>query len=1194
MSNDDATRNANAVLEGLMEFQQRTARYVYKRLYEDGDTSRFLVADEVGLGKTMVAKALIAQAIDYLGGGSPEKPINIVYICSNAGIAAQNIGKLANIGETQHSFHPTRLTLLALRKDDNDDKTEDRGVRFWSMTPGTSLKFNANSLGIVAERLLLLHLLTDGNSGLFKDHKKAVAITLQGEAYANWDEHTRYFEDELKKKFGPDGIDKRIKDEFLELMKADEDLMKQYSSLLVEMESHGLGNYCRTKGASTLSGKAGEHLQNANKIIPKLRRHLALASVHSLQAHLLILDEFQRFHHVLNGKNDDDDATGQLTQAFLGCNRVRDDVSPKILLLSATPYTMYSQRPRDDKDNGIEHQEEFFSVYRFLNDEDSEIVDGKVEHLKKLFVEHRTGLDALGREQSENDRHNKTRDIEELLRRVMCRTERVKWDEHPMFFEKPIFAPVEARDILAAKFITEIARKLEAGNMIEYWKSIPFPVNFMREYDLGKKLADSKRNPIQWSEFASAKENRIVLSRRQLERFRPLDIPHPKMRAFLKMVVDGNDAESLSALIEDEKRPKRAKGPWQLLWMPPSLPYSEPHGVFEGQGNITKTLVFSSWRAVPDAVAALCCYEAQAKMFRLTKTERKELPKTFHLKRSEFFQSERSALFVRKDKAKQEKALRTRAWGGKNYRSLLLRGLAYPSLILATKIDPLRLALLEGRPLSYEELRKKTKAQCEEWVGILKNLPCKADAKTDPRWYWLAPILLDQLFANEVIGDIRDKANGKNNKQKSNTRKNKENHVPDIGEILSRELHRFVSEPPEQLGKQPKDLAEVFCDLALAGPGTCTLRALMRINSDTGQHQPEGFLDADGSFEFLKRDFFPGSEKLAELFQGAAQIASGFHSLFNTPEAMAILKAWELPKKGSRDKAYWRKTLRYGIDGNIQSLLDEYVHFLCDQFGPDISKISNEIHGALTLRPSQVEIRTFKNANGKCEVEKGKNKKGESQTFKVSGRYAERLLDVKSDDADRQTSVKMAFNSPFRPFVLATTSIGQEGLDFHPWCHTVVHWNLPSNPVDFEQREGRVQRYKGHAVRKNIARNFTLADLAEAWQDAGSGDPWNTLFQMAEEEISGTDKDGMAPFWVFHDKDKGCSKVERRIFQLPLSSDESRLSLLKDALRLYRMTFGQPHQEDLLDSLREKGISHDSEKIKEWVFSLTPDAKTEK
>ena len=45
-----------------------------------------------------------------------------------------------------------------------------------------------------------------------------------------------------------------------------------------------------------------------------------------------------------------------------------------------------------------------------------------------------------------------------------------------------------------------------------------------------------------------------------------------------------------------------------------------------------------------------------------------------------------------------------------------------------------------------------------------------------------------------------------------------------------------------------------------------------------------------------------------------------------------------------------------------------------------------------------------------------------------------RLADYKDEEggAARLGSVRDAFNSPFRPFVLATTSIGQEGLDFPP------------------------------------------------------------------------------------------------------------------------------------------------------------------
>ena len=79
--------------------------------------------------------------------------------------------------------------------------------------------------------------------------------------------------------------------------------------------------------------------------------------------------------------------------------------------------------------------------------------------------------------------------------------------------------------------------------------------------------------------------------------------------------------------------------------------------------------------------------------------------------------------------------------------------------------------------------------------------------------------------------------------------------------------------------------------------------------------------------------------------------------------------------------------------------------------------------------------------------------------------------------------------------MLATTSVGQEGIDFHWWCHSIVHWNLPANPVDFEQREGRVDRYKGHAIRKNVAAAHRSAALAP-----GVTDPWTAVFEAAAAE----------------------------------------------------------------------------------------------
>jgi len=89
------------------------------------------------------------------------------------------------------------------------------------------------------------------------------------------------------------------------------------------------------------------------------------------------------------------------------------------------------------------------------------------------------------------------------------------------------------------------------------------------------------------------------------------------------------------------------------------------------------------------------------------------------------------------------------------------------------------------------------------------------------------------------------------------------------------------------------------------------------------------------------------------------------------------------------------------------------------------------------------------------------------------------MRDETTGNVARADAVREAFNSPFRPFILASTTIEQEGLDFHTWCHAVVHWNLPANPVDLEQREGRVHRYKGHAVRRNVTSHLGLEGLRD-------------------------------------------------------------------------------------------------------------------
>jgi hypothetical protein len=143
-------------LAGLKDFQRRTVDYVFRRLYEDeAATRRFLVADEVGLGKTMVARGIIARAIRRLQEDPAIRRIDIVYVCSNAAIARQNVNRLNVMGAADLAL-ATRLTLLPLELKDLDR----REISFVSFTPGTTFDLKS-STGIVKERALIYRMLFD-------------------------------------------------------------------------------------------------------------------------------------------------------------------------------------------------------------------------------------------------------------------------------------------------------------------------------------------------------------------------------------------------------------------------------------------------------------------------------------------------------------------------------------------------------------------------------------------------------------------------------------------------------------------------------------------------------------------------------------------------------------------------------------------------------------------------------------------------------------------------------------------------------------------------------------------------------------------------------------------------------------------------------------------------------------------------
>lgn len=84
--------DVDAVLSELKGFQRDAVDHVIDMLYDAPDAGRrFLVADETGLGKSVVARGVIARAIEKLELDETVNRIDIVYICSNADLAQQNL-----------------------------------------------------------------------------------------------------------------------------------------------------------------------------------------------------------------------------------------------------------------------------------------------------------------------------------------------------------------------------------------------------------------------------------------------------------------------------------------------------------------------------------------------------------------------------------------------------------------------------------------------------------------------------------------------------------------------------------------------------------------------------------------------------------------------------------------------------------------------------------------------------------------------------------------------------------------------------------------------------------------------------------------------------------------------------------------------------------------------------------------------
>jgi len=96
-----------------------------------------------------------------------------------------------------------------------------------------------------------------------------------------------------------------------------------------------------------------------NQFVGDLRALLARACISALEPDLIIVDEFQRFKHLLNAEETNE--VSKLAHELFSYQA--EDSSVKVVLLSATPYKMYTMAHEQATDN---HYTDFLQTIRFL------------------------------------------------------------------------------------------------------------------------------------------------------------------------------------------------------------------------------------------------------------------------------------------------------------------------------------------------------------------------------------------------------------------------------------------------------------------------------------------------------------------------------------------------------------------------------------------------------------------------------------------------------------------------------------------------------------------------------------------------------------------------------------------------------------------------------------------------------------
>ena len=1044
----------------LKDFQCATVERI-DELFRHGQ-NRVLVADEVGLGKTLIARGAIAKTaiIQY---EKKDDIFKIVYICSNQVIANQNIQKLDvfNVRPDSNSGD-ARLSMqhLKIAEQEYSSKKNKSYVQLIPLTPSTSFSMT-NGGGTKEERALMYVILkrVPALQEYSTEIDDFISLGVQ-----SWTPNVNYYDEKVQ--FLEDEGTGYPANVIREIEKFDQET-HIFDILIMHIKEIAKGE------PLTVSN---------NYILQKLRRMFAEISVGMLQPDLVIMDEFQRFKSLI-------DTEEQETENGVIAKKFFETKGLKVLLLSATPYKLYSTIEEiEDADAPDEYYKEFFQVIEFLlNDKE------KMRHFSEVWSDYSVAL----REVMMGDAavlHLKKKAEDEMYG-LMCRTERISVMDTGDYIDDSSVKnslSISEGDIHTYLDMGRMLRDIgeERSLLVDYAKSTPYLMSYMNHYKVKERVERIiKRNP---EVVSKAKGNYLWIDRTCLENYGELPSNNARLEE-LKRQIFNNRSEL-------------------YMWVPPSRPYYKLEGVYKDSKGFSKILVFSSWEMVPKMIGSMISYEEERRTVGL-------------LSKDDKLKSENNKYFTEAKLRYPSARLRFNVSRGEP-RGMYLFCLLYPSETLAEVYKPIEYL---NAGYSLNEIRQALKEKIEKLLKPILDKYEHNSVRIDRRWYYMAPALLDGPgYVNRWIGEML------------NTNPDTDDTTEDIGtsgyEAHLKRMDFLMRSADAEMGRAPGDLSSVLADMAIGSFAVCAFRA-------------------------------NGGD-----LRKSSELAKVFVNRFNATEATAAVILAYGDNEESEGDGHWRNVLRYCCDGGFGAMLDEYVHMVSEGAGFGLSENKNQqVHelmiDALKIHSASYTVDTYPAFQKRMKEEKYQ------RTF-MRSHYAvgfTKSEGSESKNVDRKDSIRNAFNSPMRPFILATTSIGQEGLDFHHYCRKIMHWNLPSNPIDIEQREGRINRYKCLAIRQDIAARFADRRFVN--------DVWQELFSMAAKEIRSVDQSDLVPYWCLGKNQK--VKIERIVPMYPVSKDEVNYQRLIQVLSLYRLTMGQARQEELVDY-----ILHNGKKNMEYINSL--------